>query len=142
MQLCICPEKLMSSLKRWKTEMVTNETQSQWNMLMYCVFLFICLSSDLTLTTHNVMEMTKGVHHSMLQYVLSASYHKSSEIQSQYQSNEQRREALISYTISTHPCMSWNLLASGLQQFQHSEAAAEVTRKYVKGECMQSLYSL
>ena len=52
----------------------------------------------------------------------------------QYQSDDQRSEALISHTISTHPCLSWNLLASRLQRYGYSEAAAEVTRKYVKGQ--------
>ena len=102
-----------------------------------CVYklYFFCLSSDPTLTTHNMMEMVKGVPCDYLCGVLSASFNKWSEINTQYQSDEQRSEALISHTISTHPCLSWNLLASRLQQrFGYSEAAAEVTRKYVKGE--------
>ena len=93
-----------------------------------------CLSSDPTLTTHNVMEMMKGVSYGMLRRVLTASFYKRSEILTQYQSDDQRSEALISHTISTHPCLSWNLLASGLQRCGYSEAAAEVTRKYVKGK--------
>ena len=101
-----------------------------------CVYklYFFFLSSDPTLTTHNVMEMMKGVPYDNLDGVLSASVDKWLEINIQYQSDEQRSEALISHTISTHPCLSWNLLASGLQRWEHSEAAAEVTRKYVKGE--------
>ena len=52
----------------------------------------------------------------------------------QYQSDEQRCEALIAHVLSTHPCMSWKQIARGLQQWRHREAAAEVTRKYVKGQ--------
>ena len=95
---------------------------------------FFCLSSDPTLTTHNVMEMVKGVPYDYLHLVLSASFNKWYEIKTQYQSDEQRSEALISHVISTHPCLSWNLLASGLQRYGYSEAAAGVTGKYVKGE--------
>ena len=93
-----------------------------------------CLSSDPTLTTHNVMEMVNGVPYDYLHLVLSATFSKSSVINTQYQSDDQRSEALISHTISTHPCLSWNILASVLQQWGYSEAAAEVTRKYVKGK--------
>ena len=96
-----------------------------------------CLSSDPKLTTHNVMEMVKGVSYGNLQHVLSASFNNWYEIKTQYQSDDQRSEALIYHTISTHPCLSWNLLASGLQRFGYSEAAAEVTRKYIKGELIK-----
>ena len=107
---------------------------------MYLVFFthvhihLFCLSSDPTLTTHNVVEMTKGVDYGSLRLVLSASYDKWAEIIGQYQSDEQRYEALIAHTLSTHPCMSWKLIARGLQQLGYSEAAADVTRKYVKGQ--------
>ena len=90
--------------------------------------------SDPTLTTHNVVEMMKGVEYGYLRLVLTASRSKWIEIGDQYQSDEQRSEALIAHTISTHPCMSWSKLARGLQRWGHREAAAEVTRKYVKGK--------
>ena len=100
-----------------------------------CTYVYkLYFSSDPTLTTHNVMEMVKGVSYDDLCGVLCVSVYKWSEILTQYQSDEQRSEALISHTVSTHPCLSWNLLASGLLGLGHSEAAAEVTRKYVKGE--------
>ena len=107
---------------------------------MYLVFFthvhihLFCLSSDPTLTTHNVVEMMKGVHYVHLRWVLSASDDKWYEIKGQYQSDEQRCEALIAHALSTHPCMSWKLIARGLQQEGYREAAAEVTRKYVKGQ--------
>ena len=110
---------------------------------MYLVFLSLfthvhihlsCLSSDPTLTTHNVVEMMKGVDYGNLQWVLNVSYDKWSEIRDQYQSDEQRCEALITHTLSTHPCMSWKLIARGLQWWGYRKAAAEVTRKYVKGQ--------
>ena len=110
---------------------------------MYLVFLSLfahvhihlsCLSSDPTLTTHNVVEMTKGVGYVHLHLVLNVSDDKWSEIKVQYQGDEQRCEAMIALVLSTHPCMSWKLIARGLQQWRYSEAAAEVTRKYVKGQ--------
>ena len=91
------------------------------------------LSSDPTLTTHNVTEMVKGVDYGLLHYVLDVSLGKWSEIHSQYQSNEQRSEALVAHAVLTHPCLSWKRMSTKLQQWRHSEAAAEVTRKYVKG---------
>ena len=76
----------------------------------------------------------KGVPYDRLRWVLNISYDKWSEIRDQYQSDEQRREAMIAHTLSTHPCMSWKQIARRLQQYGYSEAAAEVTRKYVKGQ--------
>ena len=103
--------------------------------MRYKIFMTLfCLSSDPTLTTHNVMEMVKEVPYNMLQHVLNVSLNKRLKILTQYQSDEQRSEALISHAISTHPCLSWNLLTNGLQQYGHSKAAAEVTKKYVKGK--------
>ena len=92
------------------------------------------LSSDPTLTTHNVVDMMEWVEYEDLQVVLNASYGKWIEIRGQYQSDEQRSEALIAHTISTHPCMSWGRLARGLQQCECREAAAEVTWNYVEGK--------
>ena len=95
----------------------------------------LCLSSDPTLTTHNVTEMVKGVDYSLLDNVLDVSYcsDKLVEIHNQYQSNEQRSEALVAHAVLTHPCLTWKRLSTRLQRYGYSEAAAEVTRKYVKG---------
>ena len=92
----------------------------------------LCLSSDPTLTTHNVTEMVKGVIYTLLDKVLGVSPHKLYEIYNQYQSDEQRREALVAHVVLTHPCLTWKRLSTKLQRWD-SEAAAEVTRKYVKG---------
>ena len=91
------------------------------------------LSSDPTLTTHNVTEMVKGVSYSFLHRVLNGSYNKWGEIHNQYQSDEQRSEALVAHVVLTHPCLTWKRLSTKLQQCGSNEAAAEVTRKYVKG---------
>ena len=93
----------------------------------------LCLSSDPTLTTHNVTEMVKGVSYSFLDNVLDVSYNKWNEIRRQYQSSEQRSEALVAHVVLTHPCLTWKRLSTKLHQYRKSEAAAEVTRKYVKG---------
>ena len=93
----------------------------------------LCLSSDPTLTTHNVTEIVKGVSYSNLDYVLDVSLDKWDEIHDQYQSDEQRSEALVAHVVLTHPCLTWKRLSTRLQRFGDSEAAAEVTRKYVKG---------
>ena len=91
----------------------------------------LCLSSDPTLTTHNVTEMMKGVDYMGLNDILDVSSDKGFEIYSQYQSEEQRSEALVAHAVLTHPCLTWKRLSTNLQGY--SEAAAEVTRKYVKG---------
>ena len=107
---------------------------------MYLVFFahvhihLFCLSSDSTLTTHNVVEMMKEVDFNNLKRVLNVSDGKGCVIWGQYESDEQQCEALIAHVLSTHPCMSWKLIACGLQEWGYSEAAAEVTRKYVKGQ--------
>ena len=92
-----------------------------------------CLSSDPTLTTHNVTELVMGVHYSLLRNVLDSSMEKWVEIRRQYQSGEQCNEALVAHVVLTHPCLTWKRLSTKLQQYGKSEAAAEVTRKYVKG---------
>ena len=92
----------------------------------------LCLSSDPTLTTHNVTEMVKGVRYYNLPHVLDVSLDKWIEITDQYQSDEQRSEALVAHAVLTHPCLTWKRLSTNLQRW-NSEAAAEVTRKYVKG---------
>ena len=96
--------------------------------------LALVFSSDPTLTTYNIVEMMRTVKYDHLSHVLNTSTGKWGEIREQYQSDEQRCEALIAHTLSTHPCLSWNMIAAGLQQWGYTEAAAEVTRKYVKGE--------
>ena len=93
-----------------------------------------CLSSDPTLTTHNVVEMMKGVYYVMLHLVLTVSNDNWYKIWVKYQSEEQRCEALIAHALSTHPCLSWKLIAHRLQECGHREAATEVTRKYVRGQ--------
>ena len=93
----------------------------------------LCLSSDPTLTTHNVTEMVKGVSYGGLDDVLGVSLGKWSDIYKQYQSDEQRSEALVAHVVLTHPCLTWKRLSTKLQRCGDSEAAAEVTRKYVKG---------
>ena len=77
--------------------------------------------------------MVKGVDYGHLNHVLDVSYEKWYEIKLQYQSDEQRSEALVAHVVLTHPCLTWKRLSTNLQQWGHSEAAAEVTRKYVKG---------
>ena len=67
-----------------------------------------------------------------LSYVLDVP-RRHSEIDSQYQSDEQRSEALVTHVVLTHPCLTWKRLSTNLQLYGDSEAAAEVTRKYVKG---------
>ena len=98
-----------------------------------------CLSSDPTLTTHNVVEIMKGVKHYDCYSVLSVSRSEWAWFTNDdSQSEEQECEALIAHVLSTHPCMSWKRIAHGLQQHGYSEAAAEVTRKYVKGQLRAS----
>ena len=99
--------------------------------VVYYTSTLLCLSSDPTLTTHNVTEMVKGMSYSILH--LDVSFEKLGEIYSQYQSDEQRSEALVAHVVLTHPCLTWKRLSTKLQQYGKSEAAAEVTRKYVKG---------
>ena len=82
----------------------------------------------------------KGVYYGNLQLVLNVSGDKWSEIKVQYQSDEQRCEAMIAHALSTHPCMSWKLIARGLQRCGYSEVAAEVTKKYVKGQLRTTWY--
>ena len=103
-------------------------------IIIQCSYVLLCLSSDPTLTTENVTEVIKGVDYYSLDVVLEVSDVKRREIDHQYQSEEQRREALVAHAIHTHPCFSWKRLSAGLQRYRYHDAAAEVTRKYVKGQ--------
>ena len=92
---------------------------------------------DPTLTTTNVVEVVKPVSYHDTKYIISASFGKSSEMEWMFQSREQMKEALIDHTLSTHPCLSWSTIAAELQRMGYSEAAAEVSRKYVKGQSLR-----
>lgn len=103
------------------------------------LLLYNILLSDPTLTTYNVVEMTKSLGYDNLHTIFNASYGKYSEIREQYQSDEQRCEALIAHALATHPCISWNVIADRLQKRGYNEDAAEITRKYVKGQWILQL---
>ena len=85
--------------------------------------------------------MTKEVEYFDLTLnVLELPGAKKTDIDLQYQSTEQCREAAVSHVLLTHPCPSWRWLSRRLQEWSHDSAAAaavaavEVSRKYVKGE--------
>lgn len=96
------------------------------------------LPTDPTFTVENMMEMTKEVECELLTLnILQVPTSVSMELDDQYQSEEQRREAAISHFLLTHPCPSWRWLSRRLQQSYDPAAVAaavEVTRKYVRGE--------
>ena len=100
--------------------------------------LTVSLPSDPTFTAENVLEMTREVEYEYLTlFTLPAP--KKAEIDLQYQSTEQCREAAVSHFLLTHPCPSWRWLSRRLQTYSDDSAAAaaaavEVSRKYVKGE--------
>lgn len=102
--------------------------------------LTVSLPSDPTFTAENVLEMTKKVKYDLLTFsILELPGAKKTDIDRQYQSTEQRREAAVSHVLLTHPCPSWKWLSRRLQMYSDDSAAAavaavEVSRKYVKGE--------
>ena len=102
--------------------------------------LTVSLPSDPTFTAENVLEMTKEVEYFDLTLnILQLPGAKIVEINHQYQSTEQYREAAVSHFLLTHPCASWKWLSRRLQRWSQLSAAAaavavEVSRKYVKGE--------
>ena len=100
--------------------------------------LTVSLPSDPTFTTENVLEMTREVKYDLTLFILQFTAPKMDEINRQYQSTEQRREAAVSHVLLTHPCASWKWLSRRLQSHSFDSAAAaaavEVSRKYVKGE--------
>ena len=115
-----------------------------WEAPLYMYPLQLCsltvsLPSDPTFTTENVLEMTREVDYFNLTLnILRVPVAKKFEIDDQFQSTEQCREAAVSHVLLTHPCPSWRWLSRRLQRLSnHSAAAAadvEVSRKYVKGE--------
>ena len=81
-----------------------------------------------------MMKGIGGKYDDDLYRILNVTHNKWNEISSQYQSQQQAHEALIAHAIATHPCLSWKKIAHRLQQDGLYAAAAEVTRKYVKGQ--------
>ena len=101
--------------------------------------LTVSLPSDPTFTIENVLEMTREVDYDLLTlFTLQFPAPKMDEINRQYQSTEQCREAAVSHFLLTHPCASWRWLSRTLQSCSYDSAAAavamEVRRKYVRGE--------
>ena len=101
--------------------------------------LTVSLPSDPTFTAENVLEMTREVDYDLLTLnILELPVAKKTDIDRQYQSTEQCKEAAVSHFLLTHPCASWTWLSRRLQGYSHHSAAAaaavEVSRKYVKGE--------
>ena len=97
-------------------------------------FYKLFLSSDPTLTTHNIIEVMKSVNIETLTVILHSPETKYSEIKRQYQNDEQRKEALVSHAVLNNPCLTWKRLSERLQFYDFSELATEMNRKYVKGQ--------
>ena len=115
-------------------------TQQYMYPLQLCS-LTVSLPSDSTFTAGNVMEMMKEMEYCDLTLnILRVPVAKKTEMNLQYQSIEQCREAAVSHVLLTHPCASWRWVSRRLQEYSDDSAAAsaavavEVSRKYVKGE--------
>ena len=100
--------------------------------------LTVSLPSDPTFTAENVLEMMRMEYGLLARSILQVPVAKRVEIDLQYQSTDQRREAAVSHFLLTHPCASWRWLSRRLQVYSDDSAVAavavEVSRKYVKGE--------
>lgn len=89
------------------------------------------LSSDPTLTSANVMEIVKKIHYPALNFIFDVPPNK---IYTQYDSTDEYKEALIYHALQTHPCLTWKRLSKKLHSYGYSGAAAEVSRKFLKGQ--------
>ena len=89
--------------------------------------------ADPTLTTENLMEVVKEVEDCWenLGDRLRVPYSKLEEIESLYQSDHHRMEAVVDDYIRS-PTPSWKRVAEALHRVNHKQAE-EVKAKYVKG---------
>ena len=90
--------------------------------------------ADPTLTTDNLLEVVKGVEDwEHLVYELGVRGSKIREINSHYQSNHHKMEAMLDHYVRHYPTPSWKEVAEALHVVKLHQQADEVTAKYVKG---------
>lgn len=80
------------------------------------------------------MEIVKEVKYLDFSWIFEISLHKTVKIRWQYSSDDECKEAVIYHALQTHPCLTWKRLSDRLRSWGYNEAAAEVTRKYMKGQ--------
>ena len=92
--------------------------------------------ADPTLTTDNLMEVVKEVEHRWedLGLWLGVPDSKREEIiDSLYQSDHHRMEAVVDYYVRYYPTPSWKGVAGALRGMDLDDQAEEITAKYIKG---------
>ena len=98
--------------------------------------LWLVVNTDLTITTEKLNHLFSTVRDDKIYDVgllLGLPNSKRSEIQTNYHSPVQRREAYIDAYVDDHPCPSWKEVSYALRAVGLDDQADEVERTYVQG---------
>ena len=98
--------------------------------------LWFVVNTDLTITTEKVNHLFSTVWDDKVDDVglgLDLPDSKRSEIQTNYHSPAQRREAYIDAYVDDHPCPSWKTISNVLRAVGLHRQADEVEMTYVQG---------
>ena len=98
--------------------------------------LWFVVNTDLTITTEKLNRLFSTVRDDEVDYVglwLCLPNSKRSEIETNYHSPAQRREAYIDAYVDDHPCPSWKTISDVLRLATLHDQADEVVRTYVQG---------
>ena len=98
--------------------------------------LWFVVNTDLTVTTEKVNHLFSTMSDDKVYSLgleLDLPNSKSSEIETNYHSPAQRREAYIDAYVDDHPCPSWKVVYKALRVVGLDDQADEVDRTYVQG---------
>ena len=87
-----------------------------------------------TLTYENVLEVLQSVPAKKwddLAFALQIPISKRDQIEKQFRTPEQRREALVTYWLQVGPNASWEMLAGALYFWEKYAKAVEATKDYL-----------
>ena len=107
----------------------------------------ILLPAEPTLTVSNLYDALEEVKElNLIGYYLDIPKSKQKDINSQYSSDNQRKQAIIEEFVNNHPAPSWRLVAEflykigtghyGVEYGKYLGALQTIKRKYLKGKKM------
>ena len=98
--------------------------------------LWFVVNTDLTITTKKVNDLFSTVEYDwgdVAEFRLNLPKSKRSEIDRNFHSPAQRKEAYIDIYVNEHPHPTWKQLSQALRALGRQNKAAEVENTYVQG---------
>ena len=101
---------------------------------------------ELSLTSHNLSTVLDSMDDGwweVFSHCVNIPQSEVKRIGSKYSSNKERKQAAIDYLISSHPALSWRLVASALYQMGDDSphrALAQLQQLFPTGTCCSFWY--